>query len=299
MPDFPPDGWTVHTGTWGTDIDANVSTVYMGDSSIEFKNTAVASKLLSDFIEIPLGQPWAVDVTWRRTANTQLNVAVEIYDAAKALITTVTLGTTAPRIGNNIWESHRFVGTLSSDNRTRFVKVRIGKADTATDSIFIGALDFRVLRRAFRVIKTSDQTGIVSGAETQVVWNSTDFDFGGTYVSNQWNPAADNTGSAHARKHHDTYQNAWQFGTHVRWASLNDQSTATLSIRKNGTINATVTSANSGTGAISQTLAQILFVREEDTVDVSVRHTNGADRSLQSGATNGEPGAFYGFELYP
>lgn len=87
----PPSGWSVGSGTWGTDMDQNTSVTVVGGYSIEFKATApgAAPYLISDYIPSEPNTPYLVRGLLRSArvnAGDIMEIGVGWYTSAKAFI---------------------------------------------------------------------------------------------------------------------------------------------------------------------------------------------------------------------
>jgi hypothetical protein len=146
----PPDGWTVVTGTWGTDLNREDTIVFEGVHSIHLEDTTVASAVYAppfviatydsstDATIIPSNIPFYVYLRQDDDGNALNTVTViaETYDLSNTLVDTVTwwnarLGTSGK------WYS--IGGHVAPSGAHNYIKIKISKAARAFDT-YIGGI---------------------------------------------------------------------------------------------------------------------------------------------------------------
>lgn len=293
-----PAGWAMLIGTDVTDADFNTSTYYINGTSIEFKATAVATAIISDFIEIPPGQNVEITIVARRTSGaTQLNFGTYIYDNSQASLVTF-VPSHSFTVANGTWEIFREV-VSNFDVATRYMKIVIGKAAADSVQMFIGALDVRVCHRGFRVHKTSDQTITAAGGTQVVTWDVDDLNHGVLFApgTDAWDPGTD--GTAVGKRHHANFKSVWQFNANIFYNALPAAITAWIAFFKTGAIYSYGNYLKVGNAAADWALhhSDIVLLGEDDTLDVRTDHDSGSDQTLE-GTDTGKC-SFSGWELTP
>lgn len=87
-PSVPPDGWSVAAGTWATTILNETTAVYSGARAVKF--TANNARLRSELFPVrPDAEVQVMANASQANVADQVYVAVEFYDAAQALLSTV------------------------------------------------------------------------------------------------------------------------------------------------------------------------------------------------------------------
>ncbi len=146
---------------------------------------------------------------------------------------------------------------------------------------------------AFRATKqgsSTDQTGIVSGVKTLVIWNIVDFD--DPFPKDTFNliPTHDYVPSESGK---------YIMTATIRWLAPVDQASFRLNIEKNGVAIATEEKRPSGTGDMNQTVETLTETvgGGVDSFRVTVLHTGGGSQTILA-STLRFRNAFEGFRIY-
>lgn len=181
-----PKYWNVTTGTWGTDIDRDESTIYTGPYSLNMIDTAVATEIRSDLIPWIGGGTEFVTVFAQQDDITAGNtITVEVYGYASDRVT-VPAGENATLFSGvltaaNTWE---FVGGKfeSNDASTKFIQIRIKKSAVAFN-VFIDHVWTEVQQPSWNLyLDEASATTITTGTWTTVPCANESGDAGGNSI---------------------------------------------------------------------------------------------------------------------
>jgi len=95
----PPDGWSMVTGAFGTDVELDETKSLAGNRSIRFD--IASAEIISDFVAVDgdYDTPYSVEVTWQwkagsvpTTTTKRVEVVLQWYDATKTLIAAASPG---------------------------------------------------------------------------------------------------------------------------------------------------------------------------------------------------------------
>lgn len=173
MSSYPPDGWTVDSGTWGTDFDRNTAvTNLVGDSCIEFKPTATACKLLGPLTPIAEGDGYRGEVYMAGSGSGTGSVYafLDWYDKSQAYISQTSIG--GYSCANSSWAS--LVGRATAPSNARYARIELYKPTTMTGSVYV---DYTML------IQATDEARMTQGSSQTIpasTWTDIVFDTGGT-----------------------------------------------------------------------------------------------------------------------
>lgn len=182
----PPDGVTVLSGTWGTDMDRNESVVLSGNASLEFKSGTPADdpKISIDRIPVHKGTSaqaiYDVAVIMRATSVSSgtytMTVEAELYNAAGTLQSTTTIHSGILTLADT-WETKSAPVTVdgASDN---YLVITCKKNNVAFTG-YVDSIDVRRRPPSFEARQTS-QT-ITTSTGTTMLWDEsiiqTDFNY--------------------------------------------------------------------------------------------------------------------------
>lgn len=130
----PPQGWTVNTGTWGTDVDREETLSETAGYVIHLKSTSVQTEIESDFIGIASATRYFTGMLVRADrvlTDDKITLFLREYDSDKELIGTTTLHNAALAAANT-WEwigghdADSDINTITNAN-TRYVKIAVRK----------------------------------------------------------------------------------------------------------------------------------------------------------------------------
>lgn len=214
MTAFPPDKWSMHTGTWGTDADQGVDQIYTGESSIKFPSAGSNSaKTQRDYEAMEPLYAHMIEVAVRAdsiAAGCVVNIAVETFTAAK-----VSLGSSTMFNGllpaANTWYVFRHV--FLSSSTARFFRPRVGKAATVAFNLWFGKCDIRPIRRSFKARKTAAQS-ISASTDTKVTMSVEDWDHFNVFDLTNSRLRMDNVFGSVASAQH---QSLWFVQAQVAW----------------------------------------------------------------------------------
>lgn len=178
---YPPDGWEVYSGTWGTEFDRDAAVRLSGSYSIKFEDTTPANTpyLIQEAYPTSPGTPVLVTAVVSADSITAANhviVAVWWYDSDDTYLD-VSMVTDAAVVASSTWETKTAV--LTAPASAASYRVIIGKTNTAFNAWFdsVESSDFPIGFRAFRA---SAQT-INNTTATKVQFSSENFDNGSVY----------------------------------------------------------------------------------------------------------------------
>lgn len=284
----PPDDWNVNGAAptvWGTDVASATDQIYEGTSSWKFPSgSSVAGRLDSDFIAIPAGAPFEVQLAARVSNVAQhVRIFVEFYNQNLSSLGNETIEWTLTNA--NRWELYRKVisgarGSGQAD--ARFVLVQLGKWASGANNLWLTPLVLHPAKRSFRMYDNAGAQTINSGAFRLIDFDTIEYDNGGVAVASAgasaWDPAPDASAPIHDA-HTANYKTLWHFDAAVTIASMADGKFLRIALFKNGTEVARGTCYRSG-GDVTDPTALVsadLLVEEDDTVDVRVIHDDGAN----------------------
>jgi len=144
--DYPPDGWGMNVGTWGTDADEDTTNHKSGGRSIKIYATAVSTEAGSlDFTPVEGGKKYLSETETRSSSNNgahTYSTGVYWYDENKAPASTawnylraVTAATAA-----DTWEIDRTIITAPSD--ARFARLFLWKNTTSSYTVNYDRITF-------------------------------------------------------------------------------------------------------------------------------------------------------------
>lgn len=215
----PPDGFSLGVGTWITDADENTSLHTTGNSSVELKNTLVATSLESDLVPVELLAPYKIDAILRATnvsgSGHTVRLRVEEFSSSKASIGTTDIDADAIPIANQ-WK--RVSGIITPGSGTRFISVQADKSAT-NFTVYVDRLASRRTPRAFSGSQNADTT-VATSTWTKVDFQVQDYDHGNLFSASQFTAP---------------YAGVYHFDTSILWDNtIADGITIAAAFYKNG-----------------------------------------------------------------
>ena len=225
---YPPDGWAMTSGAWGTDADHATDQSYAGASAVKFPSAGSNSaRMRSELIAVG-GNASIIPDFWLRAdsvaAGVQTYVAVERYDKASSLLgTTTVLDTTH---GANLWR--RIRGIIAANNNTSAVRLIVGKNATTSYNLWFGKYAIKHGVPKFRASRSVVQS-ISDATVTKVEFDSEEYDHSDCY-----DPATNYRWRLNdAEVGHSQQEAWWHFDTTVRVENQGTNAVA-IYIAKNG-----------------------------------------------------------------
>jgi hypothetical protein len=180
---YPPDGYTVGSGTWGTDIDYVVDEdCQSGDGYVQFADTTPAADpfLYTEWVPTSAGSPLLIESVLAadsKAAGNTVFVKVEWGDfefdgmgsntVFDGLVTTV-----------DTWE--RKSAVLTAPATARYFRLWFGKNNTAFNAWF-DSVNVTDAPKGFKATLSANQT--LTGGGGKIHFDSESFDFGGVFDS--------------------------------------------------------------------------------------------------------------------
>lgn len=175
-PDYPPDGWHMRVGGWGTEVDrVSDGTSILGDHALLMDG---ASEIVSDWFPVQPLEPYRFAVTWRANGNDPgqaLTVNVEWYSDQSTLHDAdEIIGTEAAAI--NTWQTDTARRTAPSAARW----ARLALTGSTGVLIRIGAVEWEQIPHSFSAYLTGDQR-LTAGVRAQILIATEVYDLGAIY----------------------------------------------------------------------------------------------------------------------
>lgn len=133
----PPDNWNMVVGTWGVDADESKAVVASSARSLHLKDTAIATKLQSDFFTAGLGRDVAglennirfkVQAD-RNSVGDDIKITFETYTKERVLVSTFA-STPAPVDTINDWQEYSIGVVGPASGTASLAKISVEKAAT-------------------------------------------------------------------------------------------------------------------------------------------------------------------------
>lgn len=267
MSSFPPDGFSITSGTWGVDADQSTSQVFNGSYSIIF-NPSSSAVIEGDLIPVQPGETYRLYAWVYETAAINVSLVAYYYDKSEAFITSTPLFSGALS-ATGVWEQIGALRTIPST--TRFVSLRFAVTTPAVFVVYLGWMGREKMPLAFSAYRSTDQTGIVSGVSTQIDFTSEEYDYGSNFDSTT----------------NYRFDAPYACIMHFTAGAFIDAMTGYFQIylRKNGSIaRYGVRTYVSGTVGLTQATTD-LELALGDYVDVFCTHNHGANRDLKGGSS--------------
>lgn len=280
---YPPDGWAVSSGVWGTDFDQNSAQTYASAYSIEFKNTTPASDpilISDDFIPVDPNAAYKVYSAIRMSRNDPgdyFRTYMYCYDAAQAyLASTYADSATVPI---NTWA---FIGTVAIPSivsaNTKYIKLGLTKRNLAFTT-YVGLTRIEQLPDAF-YSHAAAATALVAGNWTQVTF-SEDLDIGSNFAASRFTAKRDGFFSFNASIMVDDLADGKQYG---------------IALYQNGAVYRQVILTSGAAADQSVNISSVMYLWKNYYVEVYGYNGDAVDRNTVTGATQT---FFEGFELTP
>lgn len=275
---YPPDGWEVQVGTWGTDVDQDATVSLSGPYSIKFEDTTPANDpyLIQEPYPTTPGTPVSVTTVVRADSTTgsdHVIAKVLWYDSADAYLSASTVFDAAVT-ASSTWEAKTAVITAPASAAS--YRVVIGKTKTAFNVWFdsVESGDFPI---GFRAYRTSAQT-FGTGASTKVQFDTENFDYGGAYDA--------------ATNHRFTAPIAGIYSVSANASSsldtFTDGKVALLRIYKNGSFYSQEVRYASGTQTMALRVSEpAMLLDAGDQIEIYLYHDYGSDRTFCPDENNG------------
>jgi hypothetical protein len=281
---YPPDGWTVVTGTWNTHLSHSPTGGIHGGAYLEFSPTdAVAAEIEStDYFAVNKSRYYDVSAIIGASGATNLGsflTYVDWYNDAESLVSTTTVSTTTIGGGHTGAGAQREGAQVQAPATAVLAKLRLKQnVDTVSTANAVRVHDTHfTLAPAFWQASriTTDQTGIATATWTDVVYNSED-------AANAANLA---TGTGIVTVYEP---GCYQINAAAAVGSLGDGKLAVVGVSVNGATTP-IQGVQIPTGAASTVLATVscmVRLAAQDTVKVRIYHDHGSNRDVILGATN-------------
>ena len=128
MSTYPPGGWSVDAGTWGTDMDRETSVVEAGANAIHYIDTATTSvRVASDYYPVVAGSPYRISALMQQDDISSQDVTFSLawFTAAKGYISgTFIFKDNLPDV--DTW--YELSGILNAPSTARFARILLGRA---------------------------------------------------------------------------------------------------------------------------------------------------------------------------
>lgn len=183
-PGTMPDGWTVSTGTYGSEVDINETTFRSGTRSVVFNNGT--GEIRSNLFDVSGSDLLAVDFEYSTSAGATFSLDVNIreytdrdtFDSATAVVSGLTTATTG-------WSRRRSTPhEITSPSTIRYAQVEFEITGLgAAEYFYLDSVDVQLVPPRARAYRgTSDQTGVTKASEQQIQLNTESYDYGGNYT---------------------------------------------------------------------------------------------------------------------
>lgn len=180
---FPPDGWSMQTGTWDTHA-TRTDSILSGKYSVYFTNNAANATALDSAMcvcqggmLIECGAEFYVDSPGAPTVTVTMDVLF-LEDDGTTAVSTINAFTKTPAAATTI-EYPRTV--IEVPATARFFKVRL-RRDSSDEEVYWDRAWVRRARPSFEVYGSAD-TSIAGSSTEQVKFDNEQFDYGGNYDS--------------------------------------------------------------------------------------------------------------------
>lgn len=153
-----PHGWSMYSGTWGTDVDRESTVVRNGKYSIKFFPTAPGSDpgIVSDYIPVdPLD---GYRLTWiQRSTSTnsahKLKMAVEYFDSTKTSLGAATTVYNFNVLAVDTWEVPTY--DIQPPATAAFARIIFTKTSSVSFTAYLASVDLAVCEPHLVVTKSS------------------------------------------------------------------------------------------------------------------------------------------------
>lgn len=178
---YPPDGWSLASGVWGTGIDWETSTVYSGARAVKWIG-ASSVVMQSQFVPVEGNSlpAYVVESKFHVSgsgAGSQLKFSIHKYDKDKVSISSQSFTTTS-KTGAGTWQVREKINITSST--TSFIRIEIEKASPATSGVDVTVDNCSAYRatREVLVTRATAQTSVTTATWTTLQLDTEIHDYG-------------------------------------------------------------------------------------------------------------------------
>jgi len=174
----PADGWSVYTGTWGTDFDRETSVLLGGQYSIKFISGTPADDptLVGDYRPVIPGMPYMASI-WVRAdsiaAGNTMTAFINWYTSEKVYISQSVIHNAVLGAANT-WEERSAIFTAPAT--AAFARLFIRKNNTAFNGYY-GFADFWRAPRSFLAYRSA----AVPASPTNIDFDNESYDYGNIF----------------------------------------------------------------------------------------------------------------------
>jgi len=180
MSTYPPGGWSVDAGTWGTDMDRETSVVEAGANAIHYIDTATTSvRVASDYYPVVAGSPYRISALMQQDDISSQDVTFSLawFTAAKGYISgTFIFKDNLPDV--DTW--YELSGILNAPSTARFARILLGRA-TASFNAYSAYAKIEPHPVCFDAYLSAASTNYNKAAA--VVCDTELFDYGSAYAT--------------------------------------------------------------------------------------------------------------------
>lgn len=283
MSTYPPDGWTVSTGTWGTHLTHSTTGGIHGGAYIQFDpTTLVAAEIESaNFFPVTKSRYYDVSAIIGATGTTNLGaheIFVDWYDDAESLISTSTVATITIASKHSASGATREGSQVAAPSTAVLAKLRLKQnVDTGggASNVRVHDVSFTLAPCFWQASRITSVQSVASGAFDDVIYNSQD-------IANACGLDT-STGIVTVRE-----PGCYQVSAAVAVTSIGDGKIAVAGISVNGATTP-IQGVQIPAGAASTVLAMVscmVRLAAQDTVKVRLYHDHGSNRDIAIGANN-------------
>ncbi len=168
---FPPDGWWMRTGVWGTDASQSLVERRSGAASLAL--LTASTELVSDWLPVESFRPFRLEIDAKGPIGGALEVDIEWY-TSKAAAPTIVTAISWSQGGIGAWETS--VATETAPSGATYARIVLRRG-SAINTVYVGRFSWQRAPDAFRAYLASG-THSLGGTWSKVTYDTEDFDHG-------------------------------------------------------------------------------------------------------------------------
>lgn len=268
----PPDGWTMGTGTWSTDADQETALAESGLYTLQLKNTAVATRINSDYTILTAGETYLLRAYVRAdsvAAGNTVTIRHSAHNAAKSSAAVTDL-VSAVLPSANVW--HEYVSYITVGALHRWSQWSVYKAANAFN-VYVDKLEVERCPVSFSVTKAAAQTNL-DGPYEILTFDTEAHDYGGVFASNVFTAP---------------WKGVYSFSGQCMLGSLGSAKSMQVALYKNAGLYMEGPTVSNGTGGAANTASNIsctaVPLNKGDTMGLYNYHNHGSALSSVASLT--------------
>lgn len=174
---YPPDGWTMVAGAWGTDASRITSPVESGDYSIQFDNPATT--IASRYMPVQRNYPYKAAVRLQADANSpgdSFTITLEFHSNQGTVVSSLSVASADEVSAINTWETWSNFGT--SPSTARWCRIVITSDSGSNATLVVNRVEVERMLHSGRAYLSGTHTFSANNTWEQLQIDTEVFDLG-------------------------------------------------------------------------------------------------------------------------